>query len=57
MKNNKDTTIYLFDKGSGFVVLSEKMLRKKIEKQPGKAKRPENEPTWKFTNKIQKILC
>ena len=24
MKNNKETTIYPFDKGSGFVVISEK---------------------------------
>ena len=57
MKNNKDTAIYPFDKSSGFAVLSEKMLCKKIEKQPGKDKRAENEPTLKFTNKIQKILC
>ena len=31
MKNSKDTTIYPFDKGSGFVVLSEKMLCKKLK--------------------------
>ena len=31
MKNNKDTTIYPFDKGSGFVVLSEKNAMQKIE--------------------------
>ena len=31
MKNNKDTTIYPFGKGSGFVVLSEKTLCKKLK--------------------------
>ena len=29
----------------------------KIEEQLGKAKIAENDPTLKFTNKIQKILC
>ena len=57
MKNNKDTTIYPFDKGSGFVVLLEKNAMQKIEGQLGKAKIAENDPTLKFTNKIQKILC
>ena len=38
MKNNKDITIYLFDKGSGFVVLSEKMLRKKLRNSQVKRK-------------------
>ena len=57
MKNNKDTTIYPFDKGSGFVVLPEKNAMQKIEEQLGKAKIAENDPTLKFTNKIQKILC
>ena len=55
IKNNKDTKIYLFDKGSEFVLLSEKTLQK-IEEQLGKAKIAENDPTLKFTNKIQKIL-
>ena len=57
MKNSKVTTIYPFDKGSGFVVLSEKNAMQKIEEQLGKAKVAENDPTLKFTNKIQKILC
>ena len=57
MKNNKDTTIYPFDKGSGFVVLPEKNAMQIIEEQLGKAKIAENDPTLKFTNKIQKILC
>ena len=57
MKNSKDTTIYQFDKGSGFAVLSEKNAMEKIEEQLGKAKVAENDPTLKFTNKIQKILC
>ena len=57
MKNSKDTTIYQFDKGSGFAVLSEKNAMQKIEEQLGKAKVAENDPTLKFTNKIQKILC
>ena len=30
-KNNKDTTIYPFDKGSGFVVLSEKNAMQKLK--------------------------
>ena len=57
MKNNKDTTIYSFDKGSEFVVLSEKNDMQKIEEQLGKVKIAENDPTLKFTNKIQKMLC
>ena len=57
MKNNKGTTIYQFDTGSGFVVLSEKNAMQKIEEQLGKAKIAENYPTLKFTNKIQRILC
>ena len=43
MKNNKDTTIYPFDKGSGFVVLAEKNSMQKIEEQLGKAKIAEND--------------
>ena len=57
MKNNKDTTIYPFDKGSGFVVLPEKNTMQKIEEELGKVKIAENDPILKFTNKIQKILC
>ena len=57
MKNNKDTTIYPFDKGSGFVVLPEKKTMQKIEEQLANVKIAENDPTLKFTNKIQKILC
>ena len=57
MKNNKDTAIYPFDKSSGFVVLPENNALQKIEEQLGKAKIAENDPTLKFTNKIQKILC
>ena len=56
MKNNKDTAIYPFDKGSGFVVLAEKNSMQKIEEQPGKVKIAENDPTLKITIKIQKIL-
>ena len=57
MKNNKNTTVYPFDTGSRFLVLSEKNAMQKIEEQLGKAKIAENDPTMKFTNKIQKILC
>ena len=39
MKNNKDTTVYPFDKGSAFVVLSEKNVTQKLEEQLGKAKK------------------
>ena len=53
MKNNKDTTIYPFDKGSGFVVVPEKNPMQKIEEQVGKAKIAKNDPTLKFTNKMQ----
>ena len=56
MKNNKDTTTYPFDKGSGFVILSEKNAMQKMEEQLGKAKIAVNDPTLKFTNKIQKTL-
>ena len=55
MKNNKDTKIYSFDKGSGFVVLSEKNVMQKIKEELGKAKIAKNDPTLKLTNKIQKI--
>ena len=44
MNNNKDTTIYPFGKGSGFVVLSEKNAMQKIEEQLGKAKIAKNDP-------------
>ena len=57
MKNNKDTRIYPFDKGTRFAVLPEKRGMQKIEEQLGKAEIAENDPTLKFTNKIQKILC
>ena len=43
MRNNKDTTIFPFDKGSGFVVLSEKNAMQRIEEQLGKAKIAEND--------------
>ena len=55
MKNNKDSKIYSFDKGSGFVLLSEKNAMQKIKVELGKAKIAKNDPTLKFTNKIQKI--
>ena len=38
MKNNKDTAIYPFDKSSGFAVLSEKMLCKKLRNSQVKTK-------------------
>ena len=56
MKNNKDTTIYPFDMGSGFVVLPEKNAMQKIKEQLGEAKIVENDAILKFTNKIQKIF-
>ena len=56
MKNKKDTTIYPFNKGWGFVVLPEKNAMQKIEEQLSNAKKTENDPTLKFTNKIPKIL-
>ena len=42
-----------FDKGSGFVILSERDAIKKIEEQLGKAKLINEDPTQKYTNKIQ----
>ena len=57
MKNNKETTISPLNKGPEFVILSEKNAMQKTEEQLGKAKIDENDPTLKFTTKIQKILC
>ena len=57
MKNNKDATIYPFHKASEFVVYSEKNAMQKIEEQLAKGKIAENDPTMKFTIKIQKTLC
>ena len=57
MKNNKGITVYPFDKGSGFVILSEKIAMRKLEEQLGKVKIAVNDSTLKLTNKIQKILC
>ena len=57
MKNNKDTTIYPLNKRSEFVVLLERNTMQKIEEQLGQAKIATNDPTLKFTNKVQKILC
>ena len=57
MKNKKDTTIYPLNKRSEFVVLSERNAMQKIEEELGQAKIAESDPTLKFTNKIQKILC
>ena len=57
MKSNKDTTIYPFNRGYEFVVLAEKNAMQRIEEQLAKVKLTENDPTLKFTNKIQEILC
>ena len=54
---NNNTKVYPFDKGSGFVVLSEGDAIKKIEEQLGKAKVIDEDPTQKYTSKIQKHLC
>ena len=67
MKNNKDTTIYPFDKGSGFVVLSEKNAMQKIENWKKKNSRkwsnievhqqnPENIMSTKKTKKVYRIF-
>ena len=44
---NNNTEVYPFDKGSGFVVLSEGEAIKKTEEQLGKAKVPDDDPTQK----------
>ena len=54
---NNNTKVYPFDKGSGFVVLSEGDAIKKIEEQLGKAEVIDEDPTQKHTSKIQKYLC
>ena len=48
---NNNTKVYPFDKGSGFVVLSEGDAIKKIEEQLGKAKVIDEDPTQKCTSK------
>ena len=40
-----------------FALLSERNAMQKIEVHLGKTKIAENDPTFKFTNKSQKILC
>ena len=57
MKSNKGKAIYPFKRGYEFVVLAEKNAMQRIEEQLAKVKLTENDPTLKFTNKIQKILC
>ena len=54
---NNNTKVYPFDKGSRFVVLSEGDKIKKIEEQLEKAKVIDEDPTQKYTSKIQKHLC
>ena len=53
---NNSTKVYPFDKDSVFVVLSEGDAIKKIEEQLGKAKIINEDPSQKYTNKIQKHL-
>ena len=50
---NNDTKVYQFDKCSGFVILSEGNVIEKIEEQLGKAKVTDEDPTQKYTSKIQ----
>ena len=54
---NNNTKVYPFDKGSRFAVLSEGDTIKKIEEQLEKAKVIDEDPTQKYTSKIQKHLC
>ena len=54
---NNNTKVWPFDKGSGFVVLSEEDAIKKIEEQLGKAKVIDEDLTEKYTSKTQKQLC
>ena len=54
---NNNTKVYPFDKGSGFVVLSEGDAIKKMEEQLRKVKVIDEDPTQKYTSKIQKHLC
>ena len=53
---NNSTKVYPFDKDSVFVVLSGGDAIKKIEEQLGKAKIINEDPSQKYTNKIQKHL-
>ena len=54
---NNNTKVYPFDKGSGFVVLSEGDAIHKIEEQLRKAKVIDEDSTQKYTSKNQKHLC
>ena len=54
---NNNTKVYPVDKGSGFVVLSDRDAIKKIAEQLEKAAVTYENPTQKYTNKIQKYLC
>ena len=54
---NNNTKVYPFDKGSGFVVLTEGDAIKNIEEQLGIAKVIDEDPPQKYTCKIQKHLC
>ena len=54
---NNNTKVYPFDKGSGFFVLSEGDATKMLEEQLEKTEVIEEDPTQKYTNKIQKHLC
>ena len=54
---NNNNKVYSFDKGSAFVAFSEGDAINKIEEQLGKAKVIDEDPTQKYTCKIQKHLC
>ena len=54
---NNNAKVYPSDNSSGFVVFSEGDAVKKIEEQLGKAKVIDEDPTQKYTSKIQKHLC
>ena len=53
---NSNTKVYQFDKSSGVFVLSEGDATKKIEEQLGRAIVIGEDPTQKYTSKIQKHL-
>ena len=52
---NNNTKVYPFDKGSGFVVLSERDAINTIEEPLGKT--IDEDPIRKYTSKIHKHLC
>ena len=57
MEHDKNISTYSFDKGTGFVVIKEEDAIQKIEKQIGKSKVIDHNPSPTLLNKFQKELA